>query len=663
MSDKEDGIFKPKLGRMGNAGKKSAKRYIDRVLSVANKINPSFAKSGSYVAYSGRNIGRGYKVVDATRNYSTSSVGRRRVVIKSRIVKLAQKGFNKATSHLKYIQRDGVDKDGEAGKVYNATLDEVDGKDFMKESRDDRHQFRFIVSPEDAVELGDLKIFTRDLMEQMESDLETKLDWVAVDHFNTDNPHTHIVVRGVDDKGKDLVIARDYMSSGFRERASDIVTNELGQRHEHEIAMAMRSEVNKDRFTSIDRKLLDNEDFGQVDMRGEPPKGYGRFQHSLQLSRLEKLENMQLARKVGPGIWQLSENLEPTLRELGMRRDIIKTIHAEMTRSGKPELNVNYEIFHAQDQKDKIVTGKIIGKGFSNESEDSYYLVIEGVDGKTHYADLKQNEDIRDYQRGSIVELSPKNIEPQKSDQNISRIAYANGGVYSAEIHEGEGAGNSDNYIQSHVRRLEALRRANIVRRFSDGSFDIPDNYLEKVETYQKLQAQKSPLNVVTKSQFSLDVQVTSSGATWLDRNLISKDKLHISNTGFGLEVEIALKSRQVYLIEQGFAKDTEQGMAYKRDMLHRLEQQEINKVTAKISSGIGKQYVPANKGDQVEGIYTKSVELASGRFAIIEQSKEFNLVPWRSVLERSRNQLVSGKVGGSGISWQIGKRRGLGIS
>ena len=136
-----------------------------------------------------------------------------------------------------------------------------------------------------------------------------------------------------------------------------------------------------------------------------------------------------------------------------------------------------------------------------------------------------------------------------------------------------------------------------------------------------------------------------------------------MSNIGFGGEVEAALKRRKAYLIAQGFAKETDRGVAYQRGMLNRLEQQEVQKSAIKISGEIGKQYVPSNKGNQVEGIYTKSVELASGRFAIIEQSKEFNLVPWRSVLERSRNQLVSGKVGGNGISWQIGKRRGIGIS
>ena len=663
MADNENDSFKPKLGKIGNAGKKSSKRFIDRVLNAAGKIDANFSKSGSSNSFSGRNIGRGYKIVANSRNRYNSTAGRRRVVVKARIVKFANNGFGKATSHLKYIQRDGVDKDGEAGKIYNADHNEIDGKDFLNESREDRHQFRFIVSPEDANELEDLKEFTRDMMRQMESDLGTKLDWVAVDHFNTDNPHTHLIVRGVDEDGKDLVIARDYMSSGLRERAEELVSVELGPKNEHEIALIKKNEVNKDRFTSIDRKLIASAEFGQVDMRGEPPKGFKKFNHSLQLGRLEKLENMQLAKKVSPGIWQLSEDMEPTLRELGMRNDIIKTIHAEMTRSGKPELNVNYEIFHAQDQKNKKVTGQIVGKGFSNESEDSYYLVVEGIDGKTHYADLKQNEDIQDYNRGSIVELAPRNIEPQKSDRNISRIAYSNGGIYSAEIHEGEGTGNSENYIQSHVRRLEALRRANVVRRFSDGSFDIPDDYLERVEEYQKLQANKSPLNVVTKSSFSLDVQVTSSGATWLDKNLVSKDKIQMSNVGFGGEVDAALKRRQAYLVNNGFAEENDQGVSYQRGMLKNLEQQEINKVTSKISSEIGKQYAPTNKGDHVEGIYTKSVELASGRFAIVEQSKEFNLVPWRSVLERSRNQLVSGKVGGNGISWQIGKRRGLGIN
>jgi len=41
-------------------------------------------------------------------------------------------------------------------------------------------------------------------MAQAERDLGTKLDWIGVDHWNTDNPHVHVLVRGKADDGRDL---------------------------------------------------------------------------------------------------------------------------------------------------------------------------------------------------------------------------------------------------------------------------------------------------------------------------------------------------------------------------------------------------------------------------------------------------------------------------
>ncbi|WP_179783993.1 relaxase/mobilization nuclease domain-containing protein [Rhizobium sp. AN5] len=82
-------------------------------------------------------------------------------------------------AHLCYLERDGVTKDGAKGRVYSAFEDEADGKAFVERGRDDRHQFRFIVAPEDAADMADMRSFTRDLMKQMESDLDTRLDWVA----------------------------------------------------------------------------------------------------------------------------------------------------------------------------------------------------------------------------------------------------------------------------------------------------------------------------------------------------------------------------------------------------------------------------------------------------------------------------------------------------
>ncbi len=166
----------------------------------------------------------------------------RRVAVKARVVKLnPQRGAargrqfvspNAVDAHLRYLQRDGVTKDGEKGPVYSASRDVEDGRAFVERGREDRHQFRFIVSAEEGVELSILHATTRDLMKQMEADLGTRLDWIAVDHHNTGRPHTHIVLRGVTDDGKTLNIAGDYIAYGIRERASEVVTRELGRQTE-----------------------------------------------------------------------------------------------------------------------------------------------------------------------------------------------------------------------------------------------------------------------------------------------------------------------------------------------------------------------------------------------------------------------------------------------
>src|SRR5260370_11887441 len=133
----------------------------------------------------------------------------RRVAVKARVVKLNPQrgaargrqfvGAKAVDAHLRYLERDGVTKDGEKGQVYSAERDVEDGRAFVERGRGDRHQFRFIVSAEDGVELSDPRATTRDLMKQMEADLGTRLDWIAVDHHNTGHPPTHIILRAVPD--------------------------------------------------------------------------------------------------------------------------------------------------------------------------------------------------------------------------------------------------------------------------------------------------------------------------------------------------------------------------------------------------------------------------------------------------------------------------------
>jgi type IV secretory pathway VirD2 relaxase len=180
--------------------------------------------------------------------------------VKLRIAKLQSGNLAAARAHMRYIQRDGVDRSGEPGKLYGPQSDEVDGGAFTDLCAGDRHQFRIIVSPDDGDELADLKPFIRDLMRQMEADLETKLDWVAANHYNTGYPHSHIIIRGKDQDGKDLIMARDYVTHGIRQRAGQLLTMKLGPEDEFEQQLKPFREVEANRFTGIDRSILKHMD-------------------------------------------------------------------------------------------------------------------------------------------------------------------------------------------------------------------------------------------------------------------------------------------------------------------------------------------------------------------------------------------------------------------
>lgn len=165
-------------------------------------------------------------------------------------------------------------------------------------------------------------------MARMSVDLQTRLDWVAVDHWDTDNPHTHIVLRGCADSGQDLVIAPDYMGHGMRVRASEIATEWLGPRTELEIAQSLRQEAQQ-RFTTLDRSLMRQAVLDRVDVLSL--NGDAHYQASLR-ARLQHLVGMGLASQEDARVWRLDTNMESTLRDLGERGDIIRTMHRAMRR-------------------------------------------------------------------------------------------------------------------------------------------------------------------------------------------------------------------------------------------------------------------------------------------------------------------------------------------
>jgi type IV secretory pathway VirD2 relaxase len=336
MSKKE---FEPRLGKISHRKSAKPKTFTRQVLDVAYK---SGFKSRGKSSFTGQRIGRG-AAWGTLASAGLMRGGGRRVVIKVRIAKLQAGNLAAPRAHMRYIQRDGVDRSGASGKLYGPEVDEIDGGQFTESCDGDRHQFRIIVSPDDGDQLSDLKPFVRDLMQQMERDLETKLDWVAVDHHNTGHPHAHVLIRGKDDQGDDLIMARDYVTHGIRQRANELLTLELGPEDEFEQHLKLAREVESDRFTRLDRSILKHVDQGYLTISSLPPQEPEA--HTAHMRRLGHLSDLGLVVERQTGVWQIDSAIEQKLRSLGQRNDIIATMHRAMKQAGIDRPAGSFAIF------------------------------------------------------------------------------------------------------------------------------------------------------------------------------------------------------------------------------------------------------------------------------------------------------------------------------
>ncbi|MBI1208524.1 MAG: DUF3363 domain-containing protein [Azospirillum sp.] len=656
--DRDD--FRIRLGRIKSRTirVKRQRGFVAHVLQAAHQAGPGFAGIGRRGTGSSA-FGRGRVATwQAERLLRRRS---RRVIVKARVVR--QHAATAAlTTHLAYLRRDGVTRDGTRAALFDATSDAVDAEDFARRGADDRHHFRFTVSPEDAAALTDLKAYTRDLIDQMARDLGTKLDWVAVDHWNTDNPHVHVVLRGRADDGADLVISRDYISHGMRARAAELATLELGPQSDIELRRKLAGEVEAEHWTRLDRALQSAAgDGGAIDLRPSAPDQPSGSLRNLMVGRLQRLERMGLARTIGPAQWRLKDGAEPTLRALGERGDIVRTIQRAFTAAGQDHGVADLAIHDGAQAP--AVTGRVVDKGLADELVGSAYLVLDGTDGRGHYVRFAALADLDEVAIGGIVAVGPARARP--ADQTIAQLAAANAGVYQPDRHMDEltregRVGDPAAIVEAHVRRLEALRRRKLVERNADGSWQVPPDLPDRVRVQDRQRGSDTQVQVL--SSLPIERQVTATGATWLDRELVARAPTERAEAGFGRELGEALQARAEHLIGEGLARRQGQRVILARDPLDTLERRELDATARRISADTGLTHRPVADGDRVRGIYRRRLDLVSGRFALIEDGRQFVLVPWRPVIERELGREVAGMARAGGVSWQLGRDRGLGV-
>lgn len=686
MSADDEFRFRPKPGRIRADTPKlgKAKSFLTQAKKIARQQSNSPSRSSassssrarsSSSAKGGKTLrtsapglkrGRGAAFVRArtlSGGWKHSSPGQRRIVVKTRYVQGAGKN-GKSAAHIRYIQRDGTSRHGEHGQLYSATEDRADGAAFVERGADDRHQFRFIVSPKDGADLSDLTAYTRDLMAQVETDLGTKLDWVAVNHHNTGHPHVHVILRGKDELGENLVINGDYLANGIRERASDLATLELGPVTEIEQSRKLSAEIGQDRFTRIDRAMTEEAEDRFLDLRHEPADHHRQFDRALRLRRLGKLEKMGLATEHAPGVWELSERMEPTLRELGERGDIIRNMHKALKADGLERDPMTFQIHDAAPEVP--ITGRVIDKYLTDELGENLTVVVDGVDGRTHRIAGIDPTRVEDARIGSIVEIGPAETASRPSDRTIAGMAE--GGVYRPSRHleqaKFEGrvpGGDNEGYVDAHVRRLEALRRAGIAERIDADQWRIPEDFEGRAAAYDAGRNRRATIRILSAAR--LEQQIGADGATWLDRRLMTPGTSDLAPTGFGQQVRDAIDLRREHHIDRGDATPGPNGgTLYRRNLLATLRAREIELIGGELAATKNLPFRAATDGEKIGGKFTGTVQLSSGKFAVVEQSHEFTLVPWRPVIDRQFGREVSGVLQGGSVSWQLGRQRGLGL-
>lgn len=653
-----DDEFEPRLGRMRARGKaKGARKFLHRVLAAANLARGGAKTGKGRSNFTGSRIGRGAGVGRVLSARDRHGMFRqRRVIVKFRTVRLAGKGFAGAKAHLRYVERDGTTREGGRGQLYGSDSDKVDRTEWLEKAKGDRHQFRVIVSPEDGIEYDDLKPLTRRLMERVEEDLGTALDWVAVDHYNTGHPHSHIIVRGKDERGKDLIIARDYVTHGLRERAAELVDLDLGPRTDSAIEQRLRAEVEQERLTSIDRGLIRDAE-KDVLVNGE---GKGAFDQSIRMGRLKKLERLGLAAPVGKSHWRLAPYLAETLRRMGERGDIIRTMQRAWSARGKAPALADQAIYDPDASEARPLVGRIIERGLSDELSDRHYMIVEATDGRSHYVEIGNGKNVEPHANGAIVRIAPVETSIRKADRTIVDVAVANDGCYTIDAHLKHDPGASQAFAESHVRRLEAMRRlTRNVTREPDGSWVIATDHLERAAAYEAARAKDRPVTVETLSPVPLEKLVDADAATWLDKELVSGSPEPLRDSGFGQDVRDAQVRRRQWLVAQGLTVEQDGQTIYRPGMIAVLQRRELMRIAGQLSEEMGLPFAEATVGERIEGIYRQSVDTMSGRLAVIEKSREFTLVPWRSVLERQVGKPVAGITREGGISWTLGRQRG----
>jgi hypothetical protein len=361
---------------------------------------------------------------------------------------------------------------------------------------------------------------------------------------------------------------------------------------------------------------------------------------------------MALAERTDANRWRLSPHMTKVLTDLGEREDAQRLVRVAL-RGARREVVLDPAPTHS-------IVGRLAAKGLLDELHDVGYLVVDGMDGRAHFVRVGAGFDLESVPLGGIVEVRPAG-QARMVDRQIQKLAV--NGIYRSADHRAlanrTGDADPETTIEIHKRRLEALARGGVVERVADGVWRVPEDMVERAQQFDR--ERSGPVVVDVRSRLALDRQVRAVGATWLDAQLL-RPAQRGPVVGFAEEVRQVIRQRAAFLVEIGLAEHRGDRIVVAKNLLSNLRARDVADSGRRIQEETGRAFRAVSEGQRVTGIYARAVQLASGRYAMLQDGDAFSLVPWKPMLEERLGQRLSAIVRDGRVDWTLSRQRGLGL-
>ena len=295
-------------------------------------------------------------------------------------------------AHGIYIARESAaGEQGRQGFGHDEELQDAPNTLNQWQRSGDERIWKVILSPEFGDRI-DLEKMTREVTRRSEKQLGTKLEWVAVSHFDTEHPHVHLVIRGMRDDGTALNLPREFIKREMRSLAENACTLQLGPRTELDAQEAAEREINQRRYTSLDRFIerrampggQANSKRSQVSINRElmNRSSTAAFHERTLHSRLVVLQKMGLADQLNETDWRTRADLASVLRTMQLVSDRQKMLASKGVLLSDERLRLNVLDF----RKTPEVQGRVLVHGEEEQSNGAgrHYLLLEGTDAQVH---------------------------------------------------------------------------------------------------------------------------------------------------------------------------------------------------------------------------------------------------------------------------------------